>query len=87
MEVFWSEGKPLSTWPVNLKKSSKKTHASNKSDYFFSLNCTFGSFKLFPSTKIDSWPFLKLQKKEFGQEKFREIDLFDFPEFFWPGLF
>ena len=25
-------------------------------------NCIFGSFKLFPTSKIDFWPFLKLQK-------------------------
>ena len=45
-------------------------------------DCIFGSFKLFPSSKIDFWPFLKLQKIEFGQKKFREIDLFDFASFF-----
>ena len=41
-------------------------------------NYIFGSFKLFPSSKIDFWPFLKLQKMEFGQKIFREIDLFEF---------
>ena len=41
-----------------------------------------GSFKLFPSSKIDFWPFLKLQKMEFGKKIFREIDLFDFTAFF-----
>ena len=46
-----------------------------------------GSFKLFPSSKIDFWPFLKLQKKEVSQKNFREIELFDFTSFFWPGLF
>ena len=41
------------------------------------------SFELFPSSKIDFWPFLKLQKMEFGQKKiFCEIDLFDFTSFF-----
>ena len=48
----------------------------------FREKCIFGSFKLFPSSKIDFWPFLKLQKMEFGQKKFREIDLFDFTSFF-----
>ena len=36
----------------------------------FSWNCIFGSFKLFPSSKIDFWPFLKLQKMEFRQKIF-----------------
>ena len=27
-------------------------------------------FKLFPSLKIDFWPFLKLQKTEFGQKNY-----------------
>ncbi len=35
----------------------------------------------------DFWPFLKLQKMEFGQKKFRAIDLFASHEFLWPGLF
>ena len=35
-----------------------------------------------PSSKIDFWPFLKLQKMEFGQKDFfREMDLFDFTSF------
>ena len=29
----------------------------------------FCSFKLFPSSKIDFWPFLKLQKTDFGHSK------------------
>ena len=36
----------------------------------------------FPVQKIDFWPFFKLQKMEFGQKNFREIDLFDFTSFF-----
>ena len=46
----------------------------------------------FPVQKIDFWPFLKLQKMEFGQN-FCEIDLFDFTSFlawtflnFWPTV-
>ena len=35
----------------------------------FSWNCIFGSCKLFPSSKIDFWSFLKLQKMEFGQKE------------------
>ena len=45
------------------------------------------NFKLFPSSKIDFWPFLKWQKMEFGQIFFREIDLFDFTSFFGLDLF
>ena len=46
-------------------------------------------FKVFPSSKIDFWPFLKLQKMDFGQKKF----FFSwnwfiwFHQFFWPGHF
>ena len=47
----------------------------------------FDSFKLFPSSKNDFWPFLKLQKMEFGQKIFREIDLFDFTSFFGLDFF
>ena len=36
---------------------------------------------------MDFWPFLKLQKMEFGQKKFREIDLFDFTSFFGLDFF
>ena len=32
-----------------------------------------------PSSKIDFWPFLKLQKMDFGKKKL--IDLFDFMSF------
>ena len=33
-----------------------------------------GSFEIFPSSKIDFWPFFKLQKMEIGKKKiFREI--------------
>ena len=42
---------------------------------------------LFHSSKIDFWPFLKLQKMKFGQTKFREIDLFDFTSFFGLNFF
>ena len=55
------------------KVQAKKLVKSNKS--IFSWNCIFSSF---PSSKIDFWPFLKLQKMEFGQKKNSEIDLFDF---------
>ena len=55
--------------------------------FLFSWNCISGSPKLFPSSKIDFWPFLKLQKMEFRQKHFREIDLFDFTRFFLDWTF
>ena len=42
---------------------------------------------IFPVQKIDFWPFLKLQKMEFGQKKFSEIDLFGFTSFFCLDFF
>ena len=45
-----------------------------------------GSFKFFPSSKIDFWPFLKLQKMEFGQKKFPWNWIIWFHEFLaWTG--
>ena len=45
-------------------------------------------FKLFPSSEIDFWPFLKWQKMAFVKKIFfREIDLFDFTSFFGPDFF
>ena len=53
-----------------------------KSNKSISRNCIFGSFKLFPSSKIDFRPFLKSQKMDFGPKIFfRKIDLFDFTNF------
>ena len=46
-------------------------------------SCIFSSFKLLPSSKIDFWPFLKLQKMEFGQKNFGKIDLLDFTSLTW----
>ena len=36
----------------------------------------------FPVQKLIFWPVLKLQKMDFGQRKFHEIDLFDFTRIF-----
>ena len=49
----------------------------------------FGSFKLFPSSKIDFWLFLKLQKMEFGQNIFfvKLIYLISRVLFAWTFLF
>ena len=73
-------------------RKSKKVHAKNSwnqiSRNFFSWNCIL---KLFPQLKIDFWPFLKLQKMEFGQKKFSWN--WDFTSFlsglfliFWPTV-
>ena len=61
--------------PENLKKSRQKNSWNQINPKKFPRNCIFGSFKLFPSSKIDFWSFLELQKMK--------IDLF----VFWPGLF
>ena len=47
----------------------------------------FSCFKLFPSSKIVFWPFLKLQKMEFGQKNFSWNWFIWFQEFFWPERF
>ena len=61
----------LHSRPENFKKSRpKKLVKSNRKINFFSWNCISSSFKLFPSSKNDFWPFLKLQKMEFGQKIF-----------------
>ena len=39
----------------------------------FLFNCIFGNFKLFPSSKNEFWPFLKLQKMDFGQKIFVKL--------------
>ena len=81
-----SKSKTHFSGDYSLKKKVQAKQTCPIKLIFFSSNCTFGSFKLFPSSKIDFWPFLKLQKMEFGQKKFREIDLFDFTSFFfWPA--
>ena len=70
------------------KIEAKKLVKSNKPKNIFSWNCIFGSFKLFPNSKIDFWPFLKLQKMEFGQKNYSWNWFIWFHEFFfWPELF
>ena len=52
--------------PEKFKKVEvKKLVKSNKSKKNLGAVLNF-----FPSSKIDFWPFLKLQKMEFGQKKF-----------------
>ena len=59
-----------SQWARKFKKvQAKKLVNSNKSKNFY-VKLHFGSFKLFSNSKIDFWPFLKLQKMEFGQKNY-----------------
>ena len=60
---------------------------SNKSKNFFCEIAFLAVLNIFPVKKNDFWPYLKLQRMEFRPKIFREIDLFDFTSFFWPGLF
>ena len=65
--------------PEKLKKSRQKKLVKSNKSIFFREIAFLAIFKLFLSSKIDFWPFLKLQKMEFGQKFFfREIELFDF---------
>ena len=57
----------------------------NKKKIFFSWNCISGSFKLFPYTKIDFWPFLKSRKMEFRPKKPSWSLVNQFHDFFWPN--
>ena len=57
--------------PENLKKSRPKNSWNQiNQKLFFLWNCIFGSFKLFPSSKIHFCPVLKLQKMDFGPKNF-----------------
>ena len=60
--------------PEIFKKSSPKNSWNQINQTFFSWNCIFGSFKLFPSSKFSFSPFLKWQNMDLGQRIFfREI--------------
>ena len=61
------------------KVQAKKFVKSNKSKKILHMwNCFFGSFKLFPSSKIDFCSFLKLQKNENWFSWFHELFGLDF---------
>jgi len=70
---------------VKKVQARKKLVKSNKSKKFFFREIAFlAVLNFFSSSKIDFWPFLNLQKMEFGPNKFfREIDLFDFTSCFF----
>ena len=67
---------------VQVKKLVKSNIAN-----FFSLNCISGSFKLFSSSKIDFWPFLKLQKNGIWPKKNLWNWFIWFHEFFYLDFF
>ena len=51
------------------KKSRKKLMKSNKSKFFF-VKLHFWQFSQFKNWFLPFWPFLKLQKMEFGQKNY-----------------
>ena len=55
--------------------------------FFFREIAFLAVLNFFPVQKNDFWPFLKLQKKDFGLKKFRRIDLFDSTSFFGLDFF
>ena len=66
----------LSTLAKNLKKVLvKKLVKTNKSKLFFREIAFLVVLNFFSSSKIDFWPYLNLQKMDFGQKLFRENDL------------
>ena len=81
--IFTQMSTHIHSGPENLKKSRQKNSWNKKNPW----NCIFGSFKLFPSSKIDFWPFLKSQKMEFGQKKIFVKLIYLISRVFWPGLF
>ena len=69
------------------KKSKQKKIVKSNNSIFSPWNCIFGSFKLFPTSKIDFWPFLKLQKNAIWSKKNSWNWFIWFHEFIWLGLF
>ena len=85
---------PILFWRKNLlfeftagqkikKKSRSKNSWSQINQKIFYVKLHFWQFETFSQSKNWFWPFLKLQKMEFGPKKIREIDLFDFKSFFF----
>ena len=76
--------------PENLKKSSqKKTREIKYIEKFFRETACLAVFETFSQfSKIDFWPFLKLQKNGFWSKKiFHEIDFFHSKSFFGLDFF
>ena len=73
---------------IEKKKSTqKKIVKSNKSKFFSHEIAFLAVLNFFPVQKLIFGPFFKLQKMEFGQKEFSEIDLFDFTSFFGLDFF
>ena len=70
----------LHSGPENLKMSRQK-NSWNQINQFFFVKLLLEVLNFFPRSKIDFWPFFKLQKMDFCQKKIREIDLFDLARF------
>ena len=70
-------------WARKFKKAQEKNSWNQINRNFFSWNCIFDNFKHFPSSNIDFWPFLKLQKMEFGQKNCSWNWIIRFHEFFF----
>ena len=60
------------------KVQAKKLVKLNTSKSFFREIVFLAVLNFSPTSKIDFWPFLKLQKIDFCRKHFCEIDLFDF---------
>ena len=71
---FFFKNLIFSLWGTQQARKLKKSRQKKKS-----WNCISGNVKL-------SWPFLKLQKMDFGQKYFRGIDLIDFTNFLGQDL-
>ena len=72
--------------PEKLKKSRHK-NSWNQINQFFSWNCILAVLNFFHSSKIDFWPFLKLQEMKFGQKNYLWNWFIWFHEFFGLDFF
>ena len=72
----------------NLKKvQAKKLVKSNKSIFFFREIAFVADLNFFPSSKIDFWTFLKLQKNGIWSKILFVKLIYLISRDFWPGLF
>ena len=65
----WNNIKLLHTYhsgPKNLKNTRENKYINKK----YSEIAFLAVVNFFPTSKIDFWPFLKLQKMEFGQKNY-----------------
>jgi len=64
--------------PKNSKKSRQKNHEINQKNF---VKLQYWHFNLFHGSKIDFWPFLKLQKMDLGQFFFAKLHFWQFETF------